>query len=95
MLQAANIFNPLVPEAHNSECQDLPFPLYIKPVKVSYSLRIYIFCALGTNRLSEIDGGGGYFNWPSPEIGYFDSEKIVPEVTFCMVSTIADTAICL
>ena len=26
--------NPLVPKAHNSECQNLPFPLQIKPVKV-------------------------------------------------------------
>ena len=34
MLQAANtdLFNPLVPKAHNSECQ---FPFHIKPVKVS------------------------------------------------------------
>ena len=28
-------FNPLVPEAHNSECQNILFPLQIKPVKVS------------------------------------------------------------
>ena len=36
MLQAANtdIFNPLVPKAHNSECQNL-FPLQMKPLKVS------------------------------------------------------------
>ena len=34
MLQAANI-DLLVPKAHNSECQNLPFPLQIKPVKVS------------------------------------------------------------
>ena len=35
MLQGANtdLFNPLVPKAHNSECQNL-FPLLIKPVKV-------------------------------------------------------------
>ena len=33
MLQAANtdLFNPLVPKAHNSECQNLPFPLQINP----------------------------------------------------------------
>ena len=40
MLQAANtdLFNPLAPKAHNSECQNLPsFPLQIKPVKVSQS----------------------------------------------------------
>ena len=36
MLQAANtdLFNPLVPNAYNSECQNLLFPLQIKPVKV-------------------------------------------------------------
>ena len=34
MLLAANtdLFNPLVPKAHNRECQYLPFPLQIKPV---------------------------------------------------------------
>ena len=39
MLQAANtdLFNPLVPKAHNSECQNLQFLLQIKPVKVSHS----------------------------------------------------------
>ena len=37
MLQAANtdLFNPLVSKAQNSECQNLQFPLQIKPVKVS------------------------------------------------------------
>ena len=30
-------FNPLVPKAQNSECQNILFPLHIKPVKVSYS----------------------------------------------------------
>ena len=32
MLQTANIglFNPLAPKAHNSECQNLPFPLQMK-----------------------------------------------------------------
>ena len=37
MLQAANtgLFTPLVPEAHNSECQNLSFPLQMKPAKVS------------------------------------------------------------
>ena len=35
MLQAANteLFNPLVPKAHNSECQNRPFPLQIMPVR--------------------------------------------------------------
>ena len=34
MLQAANteLFNPLVPKAHNSECQNVPFPLQINPL---------------------------------------------------------------
>ena len=44
MLQAANIdlFNPLVPKAHNSECQNI-FSSQIKPVsqtrkKIAFSL---------------------------------------------------------
>ena len=34
MLQRANtnLFNPLVPKAHNNECQNLLFPLQIKSV---------------------------------------------------------------
>ena len=37
MLKGANtdLFNPLVPKAHNSECQNLLFPLQINPTKVS------------------------------------------------------------
>ena len=37
MLQGANsdLFNPLIPKAHNSECQNQPFPVRIKAVKVS------------------------------------------------------------
>ena len=37
MPEAANtdVFNPWVPKAHNSECQNLLFPIAIKPVKVS------------------------------------------------------------
>ena len=37
MLQGANadLFNPLVPKPHKSECQNLQFPLQIKPVKIS------------------------------------------------------------
>ena len=37
MLHGANtdLVNLLVPKAHNSECQNLLFPLQIKPVKVS------------------------------------------------------------
>ena len=36
MLQAANtdLFNPLVPKAHNNERQNLIFTLQMKPVKV-------------------------------------------------------------
>ena len=39
MFQAAktDLFNPLLPKGHNSECQNLPFPLQIKPVKVIQS----------------------------------------------------------
>ena len=42
MLQAAiiDLFNPLIPKAHNSECQSL-FPLQITPVKAS--LRVLFF----------------------------------------------------
>ena len=40
MIQAAkaastDLLNPLVPRAHNNECQNPLFPLHIKPVKVS------------------------------------------------------------
>ena len=39
MLQAVNsdLFNPFVPNAHNSKCKNLLFSLQIKPVKISYS----------------------------------------------------------
>ena len=38
MLQAANtdLFNPLPPKVHNSEYQNLPYPLQKKPVKVNF-----------------------------------------------------------
>ena len=41
MLQGANtdLFNPLVPEAHNSECQNLLFPSQIKPQEVNLKLK--------------------------------------------------------
>ena len=32
------LFNPLVPKAHNGECQSILFPLQIKPVKVNLKL---------------------------------------------------------
>ena len=35
MLQAADLFNPLVPKDHNSVRQNLLFPLQVKPIKVS------------------------------------------------------------
>ena len=40
MLQAAKtaLFNPLFSKAHNSEFQNLLFPLQIKPVKVNLKL---------------------------------------------------------
>ena len=36
-LQAVNtdLFNPLVPKVHNSECQNILFPLQIKPMKAA------------------------------------------------------------
>ena len=39
MLPTANteLFNPILPKAHNSECQNLLFLLQIKPLIVSYS----------------------------------------------------------
>ena len=40
MLQAANtdLFNPIGPKTYNSECQNLPFPLQIKSIKVNLKL---------------------------------------------------------
>ena len=56
MLQTANtdLFSPLVPKAHNSEC--LPFPLQIKPLKVNSKLnwQKFYFCTLGTNGLTNV-----------------------------------------
>ena len=56
MLQAdnADLFNPLVPKVHNSECQNLLFPLQIKPIKVSLKLnwQIFRFLTFGTNGLA-------------------------------------------
>ena len=45
MLQRASIdlFNPLVPNAHKSECPNLLFPLKIKPLKVNLKLNWRIF----------------------------------------------------
>ena len=47
MLQAANtdLFNPLVPIAHNSECEIYYFLYKLRQEKsVKASLRIFIFC---------------------------------------------------
>ena len=61
MLQAAitDLFNPLAPKAHNIKCQNILFPVQIKPlksVKVSPSVkaiwRIFISCTLGSNGLT-------------------------------------------
>ena len=52
MLQAANtdLSNPLVPKAYNSECQNLLFPLQIKPVKsVKSKVYRFLFFTLCTN----------------------------------------------
>ena len=55
MLQAANtdFFNPIVPKAHISECQNLLIPLQLSQSKsVKASLRIFISWTLGINGLS-------------------------------------------
>ena len=59
MLQAANtdLFNLFVPKAHNIECQNLIFPLKIKPVKVNFKFNwriLKIFFTLGTNGLMKL-----------------------------------------
>ena len=46
ILQGANVvlFNPLVPKDHNSECQNILFPVQMKPVNDSLSkLADFIF----------------------------------------------------
>ena len=35
ILHNTDLFNPLVPKAHNSESQNLPIPLQNNPVRVS------------------------------------------------------------
>ena len=54
-MQSANtdLFDTLVPTAHNSECQNLLFPLQIKPEIDSYSYVADLFFGnLGTNGLN-------------------------------------------
>ena len=48
MLQAANtdIFIPLVPKVHNSESQNLLFPLQMKPVSQLKLIGGFLFFAL-------------------------------------------------
>ena len=51
MLQEAStdLFNLLVPKAHNSECQNLLFPLQLSHYKsVKDNWHIFIFGTLGT-----------------------------------------------
>ena len=45
MLQTASteLFNPLVPKAHNSERQNLPVALQVKPEIVEANWRIFTF----------------------------------------------------
>ena len=38
---STEIQNPLVPKAHNGECQNLLFPLQIKPV---YKIQLKLVC---------------------------------------------------
>ena len=47
MLQGANtdLFNPFVPKGHNSECQNLQFPLQSQLKSVKASLHILFFAA--------------------------------------------------
>ena len=55
MLLGANtdLFNPLVPKAHNTECQNI-FPLQITPVKsVRANWWIFIFCTFSINGLTK------------------------------------------
>ena len=53
MLQTANtdLYNQLIPKAHNSECQYPLFPLQIKPIKVNLKLigGFLFFYTSGTN----------------------------------------------
>ena len=53
MLHAENtgLFNPLVPKAHNSECQNLLYFLYKLIQQELTNWRTLIFCTLGTNGL--------------------------------------------
>ena len=55
MLQAVNtdLFNPLVPKAHNNECQKLLFSLQIEPEKKSVKAIIggFLFLTFDINGL--------------------------------------------
>ena len=54
MLQAANtdLFNPLVPKAHNREFQNILFPLKLNHQKVIQILVDFHSCTLCTNGLN-------------------------------------------
>ena len=57
MLQGTNtdLFNPLVPKAHNSEYRNILFPLQIKPVsQLKFVFADFYFCTLGTNGSTNI-----------------------------------------
>ena len=63
MLQSAtnDLFNPLVPKAHNSECQNLLFPLQIKSVKWVKATVSWV-CTFGSNGLSKVNNELGATN---------------------------------
>ena len=56
MFQGANtdLFDPLVPKAHNSKYQNIVYPVQIshkKSDKATSNWQIFIFCTLGSNGL--------------------------------------------
>ena len=60
MLQAADngLYKTLVPKAHNSECQNLPFPLQIKATKLKLIGRFLFPPPLGTKGLIQQSKAG-------------------------------------
>ena len=58
MLQAANteLFNPSVPKAHNSECQNILISFKNEAIESLLKLVwwFFIFCTLGTNGLTDV-----------------------------------------
>ena len=47
-----DLFNPLVPKAHNSDCQNILFPLQIEPARLLKLIGGFFSGTFGTNRLS-------------------------------------------